>query len=96
MDSFKQNYEKLNPVDKITPRLHGFLMVTPNKPPIEQFSAETDTPPNIYELLSMLTNKVRESCNNHQQPDEKLLNVLTRLKRFLKNSEANTQVHYHP
>lgn len=90
----KQNYDKLSPVDKIVPRLHGFLMVTPDKPPnvltpVENDDEIHDDAPNIYELLNILMHKIRESCNEHQpSPDEQLLNVLTRLKRFLSDKEV--------
>lgn len=75
------------------PRLHGFLMVTPDKslstlPPVMETEENHDETPNIYELLTILMHKMHESCNERQSPDEKLLHVLTRLKRFLSDKEA--------
>lgn len=101
LDSYKQNYDKLSPVDKIVPRLHGFLMVTPDKTPnnvptpIDNEESH-DESPNIYELLNILMHKIQESCNEHPvpSPDEKLLNVLTRLKRFLSEKEVKKQVRW--
>lgn len=68
------------------PRLHGFLMVTPHDSENEEPHEET---PNIYELLNILMHKMHESCNNQHQlsSDEKLLNIITRLKRYLKSSK---------
>lgn len=99
MDSYKQNYDKLSPVDKIVPRLHGFLMVTPEKPSENVPALVEDShfdEPNIFELINVLIHKIHESCNEHPlpSPDEKLLNVLTRLKRFLSEKEVQKQTRW--